>query len=218
MVVAIYKSCPKCHSQHSKSGIFCSRTCANSRGPRTEDFKKKVRDKLLGKSNLYKGVIKIPRVEINCIICNSIILVTPKYANIKKTCGSQECKHLVCVKAGKSSASKRVLRSKDEIALFELCKAVFNDAESNSIIIDGWDADIVIPSLKYAILWHGPWHYKDMGMSNHSLIQVQNRDKIKRNLFLKHGWKVFEFKDNEYTPQTAFHEIVVEGRGYAPLP
>ena len=42
------KICPKCKNNHEKSGIFCSRTCANSRGPRTEEFKRKVSEKLTG--------------------------------------------------------------------------------------------------------------------------------------------------------------------------
>ena len=43
------KKCPKCESLHDLKGIFCSRSCANSRGPRTEDFKNKVRIKLKGR-------------------------------------------------------------------------------------------------------------------------------------------------------------------------
>ena len=34
------KCCPKCHSQHGKTGKFCSRSCANSRGPMSENDKK----------------------------------------------------------------------------------------------------------------------------------------------------------------------------------
>lgn len=42
------KQCPKCPSLHNKPGIYCCRNCANSRGPRTEEFKLAVRNKLLG--------------------------------------------------------------------------------------------------------------------------------------------------------------------------
>lgn len=44
----LVKICPKCSSAHVSKGRFCSRKCANSRGPRTEDFKQKVRSKLVG--------------------------------------------------------------------------------------------------------------------------------------------------------------------------
>lgn len=45
------KICPKCKAEHNKPGIFCSRPCANSRGPRTEEFKQQVRAKLVGKKH-----------------------------------------------------------------------------------------------------------------------------------------------------------------------
>ena len=99
--------------------------------------------------------------------------------------------------------------------MFNLCKTIFSDAISNSIIADGWDADIVIPSIKTAILWNGPWHYKEMNISNHSLKQVQTRDKIKIDLFESLGWKVFIFEDRYYTPLQAFIKLVGDP-GYDP--
>ena len=42
----VMKTCPKCNHQHQKQGVFCSRSCANSRGPRTDAFKEQVRTKL----------------------------------------------------------------------------------------------------------------------------------------------------------------------------
>jgi hypothetical protein len=134
------------------------------------------------------------------------------------TCLSVECIREIRSLSGKTSAGKRVKRSKDEIKLFEMCKHVFKDVQSNFIVANGWDADIVIGSRKLAILWHGPWHYKNMKMKNHSLKQVQMRDEIKRNLFTSLGWKVLEFKDCDYTPEKAFEEILIKDRGYAPLP
>jgi len=210
------KTCPKCNIIHYKSGIFCSRACANSRGPRTEDFKNKVRSKLKGKSPSNKGKIIAPRIKTNCYICNIELVITEKaFRRGPITCRSIECKKEQCRNAGKSSAKNRVRRSKDEIELFDLCKAVFPDAISNSIIVDGWDADIVIPSTKTAILWNGPWHYKEMNMTNHSLKQVQTRDKIKINLFQSLGWKVFIFEDRYYTPSQAFIKLVGDP-GYDP--
>ena len=35
------KICPKCNTEHNKNGIFCSRSCANSRNWNDEDKKKK---------------------------------------------------------------------------------------------------------------------------------------------------------------------------------
>ena len=44
--MSIEKSCPKCDIKHSKTGAFCSRTCANSRCPRPKEFKEIVSRKL----------------------------------------------------------------------------------------------------------------------------------------------------------------------------
>ena len=38
------KLCPKCDKLHSKQGIFCSHACANGRGPRTDAFKKRLKE------------------------------------------------------------------------------------------------------------------------------------------------------------------------------
>lgn len=48
------KNCPKCQTLHSSNGVFCSRKCANSRGPRSEEFKKAVKLKLS-----FKKICKI---------------------------------------------------------------------------------------------------------------------------------------------------------------
>ena len=223
MSTTIYKHCPKCNLEHTKNGIFCSRKCSNSRGPRTEEFKNKVSLKLTGRTLIrngkpVKGSFIIPRIKSSCYICSKEIIIKSNEIDLNHTCKSKKCLHTTYVEAGKSSASKRVRRSKKEIELFEICKSNFRDSLNNHIISNGWDADIVIPSLKYAIMWQGPWHYKEMNISNHSLLQVQNRDNIKRNLFTSLGWRVFEFKDCDYTPQTAFEKIMVESRGSAPLP
>jgi hypothetical protein len=214
------KFCPKCSAQHQQLGKFCCRSCANSRGPRTSNFKLNVSAKLSGKPSHSKDKILVKRVEIPCFVCYTLLTTTEKEIQRRKkmTCSSVDCIRESKSLAGKASAAKRVKRSKDEIKLFEMCKHVFDDVQSNLIVANGWDADIVIGSCKLAILWHGPWHYRDMKMNNHSLKQVQMRDEIKRNLFTSLGWKVLEFKDCDYTPEKAFEEILIEDRGYAPLP
>lgn len=55
------KICPKCQTSHTKPGAYCSRSCANSRGPRSEDFKNKVRLKLKGRRSPRKGTGKIKK-------------------------------------------------------------------------------------------------------------------------------------------------------------
>lgn len=96
-----------------------------------------------------------------------------------------------------------------------MLKEVYPIVLNNHIIADNWDADIGIPDIKVAILWNGPWHYKEMNFSNHSLSQVQNRDKIKIKLFESLGWKVEVFEDRYYIPEKAFEKLVGNG-GTAP--
>lgn len=211
------KICPKCGNTHEKNGIFCSRKCSNSRGPRTDEFKEKIRSKLVGKESPIKGRLLKQRISIPCFVCGTELKITKSELNQRKnpTCGSVQCKKIACSKAGKVSAEKRVVRSKDEIELYNLCVDRFSDVRHNYVIADGWDADIVLYNNKIAILWNGPWHYKEMNISNHSLIQVQTRDNIKTSLFRNLGWKVYTFNDCDYTPQSAFDELVL-GVGIEP--
>ena len=72
------KKCPKCGNNHIKNGIFCSRSCANSRGPRTEEFKLNVSKKL--------------RKKRYCKVCNKLL----KYPR-KNTCDKQ-CRDILAFK------------------------------------------------------------------------------------------------------------------------
>lgn len=71
------KICPKCGFEHSKSGKFCSRSCANSRGPRTEAFKITVSEKLKGR--LRGRTVN----QKTCPISGEIILDTKEYKTRK---------------------------------------------------------------------------------------------------------------------------------------
>lgn len=81
------KTCPKCYTEHEKPGVFCSRKCANSRGPRTDEFKQAVSRKLtnrVGHPNPSKGKTKKPKYEKVCACCNSsfsTIRETQKYCS-----------------------------------------------------------------------------------------------------------------------------------------
>lgn len=85
------KKCPKCNIDHKKPGVFCSRKCANSRGPRTEEFKDLMRKKLSGKKgnpNVNKGKQFTTRVEKICPQCNASFQTTE--LENKKYC-SRKC-------------------------------------------------------------------------------------------------------------------------------
>lgn len=85
-------------------------------------------------------------------------------------------------------------RSKNEIEFYKLCENYFSNIEHNKPIFNGWDADIIVHDIKYAILWNGKWHYEQITKS-HSVKQVQNRDKIKINEIQNYGYTPYIIKD-----------------------
>lgn len=101
-----------------------------------------------------------------------------------------------CRKGGLHSVEKQGLRSKNEIHFFNLCKEVLSDIEvlSNAAVFDGWDADVVIPSIKLAILWNGIWHYQAVSKA-YSVEQIQARDKVKEAVIHKCGYDIYIVKD-----------------------
>ena len=82
--------------------------------------------------------------------------------------------------AGKKAANNsfNLKRSKAEIYFANLCKNKYNNVLTNERIFNGWDADIILPDFKIAVLYNGKWHYEEISKKV-SLAQIQNRDKIK---------------------------------------
>lgn len=203
--VSCTKICPKCGNTFlidrllTKEGIkslhgektFCSRKCANSH-IQTAEANKKRSKALKGKKCLRKIGVHSHRKhkiknEKKCEICGNII-----YSR-RKTC-SKKCYIELQRKLGVQTASKVCKRSKNEIAFYDLCKNYFKNVDHNTPIFNGWDADIIIHDIKYAILWNGVWHYKKI-TKRHSLSQVQNRDKIKINEIIKCNYIPYTIKD-----------------------
>lgn len=194
--LSVAKTCPKCNATHNMSGTYCSRACANSR-TKSDQLKQLLSTKIAEMSRKLKP--KYTKVS-RCAICSKW------FAGTTKTC-SNLCRARRFSDIGKLNAAAVPRRSKDEIKLFQLCQSYFLNVDHNNPIFNGWDADIIIYDLKIAVLWNGPWHYKSMGHSNHSLLQVQTRDRIKQKEIEALGWKCLIFEDRYYTPETAFHSI-----------
>ena len=87
-----------------------------------------------------------------------------------------------------------IKRSKNEIEFCKLCETYFNNVEHNKSLFNGWDADVIIHDIKYAILWNGIWHYKQI-TKKHSVERVQNRDKIKIEEIKNYGYTPYIIKD-----------------------
>jgi len=85
-------NCEKCNKPHDGTygtGRFCSRSCANSRGPRTQEFKDAVSKKLkgvpTGRSPLNKGKFKVKAIVYEtrkCVGCGIEFTVKPTSVNL----------------------------------------------------------------------------------------------------------------------------------------
>ena len=132
-----------------------------------------------------------------CIICGIDIEVQSyyekKYCNI---CRKERWKEIGKY-AGKKSAAIQVRRSKNEIYFAELCEKEYSNVLTNEPFFDSkygkWDADIILPDYKIAVLWNGIWHYKQVMYS--AVKQVQSRDRIKEDIIRKNGYKSYVITD-----------------------
>lgn len=169
-----------------KEKYFCSRSCANKR-VHNQGTKQKI-------SNSLK------KTDItNCLFCKkSFIKKRKKQKLCSKSCSSswKNIELEVGRKGGLASAKsqRNSRRSKNEIHFANLCEEHFDKILTNESIFNGWDADIIIEDIKYAVLWNGVWHYKKI-TKLHSVKQVKNRDKIKIKEIIKCEYTPYIIKD-----------------------
>lgn len=213
-----YAKCPKKCRQCDKilprrsTNIFCGRKCAGV----FNNIQRKINGFILSVESIKrisvavieynKNKSKYTKIKLNnCELCNEKFYT--KYKTKRRYCFNIKCIKEIQSQNGRINANNRVKRSRAEIELYDLCKNVFCNVTHNRIISSGWDADIILEEERIAIMWDGPWHYKQMPHKNHSLKQVQRRDKIKKKLFESLGWTVVSFQDRHYTPITALQEL-----------
>ena len=181
-------NCGNSHDGNYGSGRFCSSKCA--RGFATKVKRLKINAKV------SKALMKL-KVEVHCKQCSNLFSSRKKsHLFCSRSCATTfSMLNGLGQKLGRLSASKKVKRSNNEVLFAELCKTKFSNVRTNEPIFNGWDADIILENEKVAVLWNGPWHYKEMGFGNHSLKQVQNRDAIKASEIKKAGYKLYIIKD-----------------------
>ena len=207
--IIVTKKCLKCGKEYSNEVIeshvkyisnYCSRKCANTR-----IISNKTKSKI---SNSLKKQIKYK--ERICKVCGKHYYHIPHTGTTNIMC-SKECSNfykehrkeflseesLQKISAGgkrgiASQGDKR--RSKNEKEFCLLCEQYFNNVEHNKNIFNGWDADIILYDYKIAVLWNGPWHYKEISHTT-TLKQIQNRDKIKINEIKNCNWTPYIIKD-----------------------
>lgn len=131
--------------------------------------------------------------------------------NRKKYLSEESIKKLQ--NAGKKSAQiqSELRRSKNEIEFCTLCENYFTNVEHNKPIFNGWDADIIIHDIKFAILWNGKVHYEPIfGQAN--LDRVISRDKIKLKEIQNTKYIPYIIKDigkhNDNFVQEKFDEFI----------
>lgn len=188
--------CGKVMTEKFGSGRFCSRNCANKR-VQSNRTKTKISIKIKLHSVLKHQHTK-DNYDSNPKYCKYCAQKIPYERRYYSTC-SKECSINYCKILNKKRSIKGVLannkRSKNEVYFYELCEQTFSNVRHNEPIFNGWDADIIIDDIHYAILWNGPWHYKQI-TKNHSVKQVQNRDNIKIKEIQNYGYIPYIIKDN----------------------
>lgn len=226
------ENCKKPLSYNRKNNKFCSNSCSAKFNNIKQSSLTKQKKSFKMSSNYFGMEVSgefCPVKIDNCKWCKELFVKRNKEKYCSSKCRSlfrkdlvsklpQETKDKMRLRLLKGVAS-RCIRSKDEISLYNLCYNEFQNVTHNTQIIDGWDADILLHDYKIAILWNGPWHYKEMPLSNHSLKQVQTRDKIKIKKFTEIGWQVLIYEDRYFTVKQAFDTIkMVVAAGIEPAP
>lgn len=195
--------------------LFCSHSCSAKYNNKHRDYKpsedKKTKE-IYCRDCGQKIIVNVRACAIiRCDVCKKKKYEEDKrkYELICKSCGNKffsstenrkYCIHCVRSiagqKAGRASVAKQAetRRSKNEIYFAELCKEKFQNVKTNEAVFNGWDADVILPDQKIAILWNGKWHYQKI-TAKHSVEQVQNRDKIKQKEIEKMGYKLYIIKD-----------------------
>lgn len=186
-----------------KDKYFCGFKCSNARNTHLENKeficidcgtigltpktsgRKKCKD-----CSIKRGKKIYDKTQI-CTICNNDFISITR----RKTC-SEKCKTKALNLAGLRSAEvqSKNRRSKNEKYFAELCFKKFKNVKTNYAMFNGWDADIIIPELKIAVLWNGKWHYEKI-TGKHSVKQVQNRDEIKKKEIISAGYTPYVIKD-----------------------
>lgn len=178
------KKCPKCGKIFIGINKFCSSKCSHSRTV-SEKQRSKTSQKLLRLKKKY------------CLDCGKELERRNKsgycFICLKKHINISEETRLKLSNAGKkSSFIQRIKkRSYNEIMFSEIMKTKYNII-CNEPMFNGWDADVILPEYKIAILWNGNWHYKNICNQLH---MVENRDRIKYNEIIKCGYMPYIIVD-----------------------
>lgn len=193
----ISMNCEYCSVEHDGSygsGRFCNPKCA--RGFATRSKRKEINEKV------SKTLTLDPYVK-SCPQCSTKFETKKKHKKYcSRSCWYESPEGLETQSrngkvGGKRSAyaQRQSRRSKNEEMFASLCEAHFGNVLCNEPMFNGWDADVILPDLKVAVHWNGPWHYKKIA-KQHSVKQVQNRDKLKCVNVERAGYNNYVIRDD----------------------
>lgn len=180
---------------------FCNHSCAASYNNTNREVKESQKNKTsesLKKYNTKNKIFNTKNKEhFYCTVCRKKLCKCAKYGMCRECLNKNipvELK-LKFQDAGKKAAASQaeIKRSKNETLFCELCESYFKNVKHNEPIFNGWDADVIIEDIRMAILWNGKWHYESI--AGHSVLQVQNRDRIKLKEIENAGYKSYVIKD-----------------------
>lgn len=184
--------CNIIHNGSYGSGRFCTVKCARSF---SSSINRKETTKKMQETFKKKRFKSLPR---KCPSCLNLFtpLINKNQIFCCRNCAVKDNHKKMSRAAGLKSAEiqSESRRSLNEIFFSELCKQHFEVLE-NIRMFEGWDADVIIPELKIAILWNGPWHYRKITVK-HSVLQVQTRDRLKCEAIERCGYQVYIIEDN----------------------
>lgn len=175
--------------------IYCSLVCSNSKFD-SEKYREMGKN---GSAKKYEGKILLKNTIRICLYCKKEY--HPKRSE-QKYCGKvcSRDHNIILMKNGtiKMNTNNRGLA---ENHFSELCIKYFgkDDILCNEKIFKDkneglWDADIVIKSLKLAVLYDGIFHHIQV-KKEHKLKQIQSRDKLKRKIILDNGYSYYTIID-----------------------
>jgi len=102
-----------------------------------------------------------------------------------------------CAASYNNTLKRKSRRSKVEIMLFEMLKKEFpklNIINNDKKLLDGFEADIAIPSLKLAIEWNGIIHFKPIHGQT-KLNKIQSNDAKKQIIAQQKGINLIVIPD-----------------------
>lgn len=182
--------------------IKCGK-CGEEYKQNLDNFKRGHYHPFCGRDNTDKrpqGWIDKKKIYIDkiCVQCNKIFQVDK--GRDKQFLCSVDCRKLFEKEKAKNGHFKQIgrmggivsakiqdRRSKNEIYFSELCEHEFEEVLANEGLFEGWDADIIIRSLKIAVMWNGQWHYLKV-RSNHNVDAVHKRDEEKIKAIKRCGY------------------------------